>query len=66
MDLFQALQVCIGLTVEIYQATQMLTGVLLVSEPGYCTIQVNSNAYTPGATVTIFTDQIEFIRVVPA
>lgn len=63
MDFNQALAQRVGRSVEIYQATQMLSGTLTAVGNGVLQLQTTASAYTATAPVTVPVSRIEYIRI---
>ncbi|WP_274650660.1 hypothetical protein [Paenibacillus humicola] len=66
MDFSQALARFIGRRVEVFQMSQVVTGVLSGVSQGFFTVQVSPSAYTPGTQVSVLEVNTEYVRFLPA
>jgi hypothetical protein len=65
MNLTQVLQSYIGRKVEVYQTTQVVMGTLISVGTGSFTVQQSVTSYTHGSIINFFTNQVEFVRIIP-
>ncbi|KOP68052.1 hypothetical protein AMS62_24445 [Bacillus sp. FJAT-18019] len=67
MNYSEILATFIGRSVEVIQTNQFLLGQLRSAADGFITVEVVSSNYIPTSqVVTVFTDGISFVRILPA